>query len=82
MARTRMGLMIELDPERARRDLLAALRRNGWSTRATADDLGVDWATAKRWVDRLGLRDVVDREQRKGGLFARGGRRPKKKRRK
>lgn len=73
MARNKIGLMIELDPDRARAMLREELRRHRWSARSTAATLGVGWTTVKRWVERLGLRGEVDAGQQRTGS-SRGGR--------
>ena len=74
MARHRLSLLIDLKPEQARRELLMALKRNGWSARRTAEQLGVCWNAVKEWIGRHGLRPQVEAARVEAGLPARGGR--------
>ena len=77
--RTRISLLIDLDPGAAMRELLAALKVDGWSTRRTAETLGVDWSQVKRWVVLLGLREVVEEARERAAAKLREGKTEKEK---
>ena len=57
----RLTMLAALDPARARRDMLAALRAEDGNLSRAAVVLGVARITAFRLIDRLGLRDEIDR---------------------
>lgn len=60
-----LNAIIEVAPDRAREQILAAYRVAGASLRATANVLGCTERTLHRWVDRLELRDDLDKMTRK-----------------
>jgi DNA-binding MarR family transcriptional regulator len=51
--KSRLGLMIQLDPKAASRTLIATFRRHHGSTTKAAKAHGVSMSTMKRWVASL-----------------------------
>jgi transposase len=63
MARRRipLGVLVRVDPNRARRALVIAYKGTRGNASAVARMLGVDHATVLRWVTRLNLADEIER---------------------
>lgn len=64
---TRIGYLIAFEPELARRQLLEVFRAEVGMPTRVARRLGVDHATVKRWVARLGIRGEIDQIRAKRG---------------
>jgi transposase len=63
--KTRVGLLVQLDPKQAARQLLTTYRRYHGNSTKTAKAYGVSLSTLKRWVvtlDKQGLemRDEIE----------------------
>jgi transposase len=67
-----MTSRIELEPHKARADILDAYKRAGCSLRAAAGLLGATERTLHRWVDKLEMREDLEKmtatAQREGWL--------------
>jgi len=63
MARRRipLGVLVRVDPSRARRALVIAYKGTHGNASAVARMLGVDHRTLHRWVARLNMADDVAR---------------------
>lgn len=57
--RCELGMLVRLDPKRARTKLLKTFKRHAGRLDPTADELGVHRATLKRWMRELELHDDV-----------------------
>jgi hypothetical protein len=55
-----LGLLIQLDPARARRELLRVLQRHDGKPVHAARALGVGHTTLKRWIVSLDLRAELE----------------------
>jgi DNA-binding MarR family transcriptional regulator len=63
MARRRipLGVLVRVNPSRARHALVIAYRGTRGNASAVARMLGVDHSTVLRWVERLNMADEIER---------------------
>lgn len=55
-----LGLLVQVEPERAARRILAAYERAGGNTARAAEALQVHRRSLERWVGTLGLHERVE----------------------
>jgi len=57
--------MMRSEPQKAKVELLRLLRAHDGNNTSAARQLGVDVATLKRWIQRLGVRAQLDQMRRR-----------------
>lgn len=65
---SKLGLQIQLDPEKGARDLMALFRKHKGMPTAVAEAAEVAHSTVKRWVASLDLRADIDDLRAEYGL--------------
>lgn len=56
----KMGMLVQINPDQARKQLLTAFRRYDGGTTQVATALDVNIATVKRWIAKLEIRPQVE----------------------
>jgi DNA-binding MarR family transcriptional regulator len=63
-----IGDLIRLDRSKGAAALMAVFRKHDGKLVETAEAIGIDHATLKRWVVKLGIRGLVERLRAERGL--------------